>query len=105
MGRSIGPYSATRQICCESPTQKNHRYELQIAYDYFSLWGPSTASLPGICSVLIVIILVNYLISIKWSNGQEVAWLEPQAAWWLNLCPESIATEPREMLTGAFNLR
>jgi hypothetical protein len=58
----------------------------------------------GICTVLIIIILVHYLIPILWSNGQEVAWLELLAAWRLNHCPEIIATIPRATLTGAFNL-
>jgi len=64
----------------------------------------STAWRSGIRPVLIIIMLVNHLIPIQWSNGQEVAWLVLPAAGWLNLCPEIIATIPREMLTGVFNL-
>jgi hypothetical protein len=64
----------------------------------------STAWHSGICPVVIIIILIDYLIPIQWSNGQGVAWLVLPAAWRLNLCPEIIATVLREMLTGAFNL-
>jgi len=64
----------------------------------------STAPRSGICPFLIIIIVVDYLIPIQWSNGQEVAWIVLLAAWWLNLCPEIIATVPRESLAGAFNL-
>jgi len=66
--------------------------------------APSTARPSGIRPVLIIIILVDYVIPIPWSNGQEVAWLVLPTAWWLNLCPEIIATVPRETLGGAFNL-
>jgi len=66
--------------------------------------APSTARRSGIGPVLIIIILVDYLIPIQWSNGQEVAWLVLSAAWWLHLCPEIIATVSREMLAGGFNL-
>jgi len=66
--------------------------------------APSTTRRSRICPVLIIIILVDYLIPIQWSNGQEDAWLVLPAAWWLNLCPEIIATVAREMLAGAFNL-
>jgi len=66
--------------------------------------APSTARRSGIPPVIIVIILVDYLIPIQWSNSQDVAWLVLPAAWRLNLCPEIIATVPREMLTGACNL-
>jgi len=66
--------------------------------------APSTAQHSGIRPVLIIIILVNYLIPIPWSNGQEVAWPVLPVPWWLNLSPEIIATIPRKMLTGAFNL-
>jgi hypothetical protein len=55
-------------------------------------------------SDVIIIILVEYLIPIQWSNGQEVALLVLRAAWWLNLSPEIIATLPRATLAGAFNL-
>jgi len=66
--------------------------------------APSTARRTGICPVVIIIILVDDLIPNQWSNGQEVAWFVLPAAWRLNLCPEIIATVPRGMLTGAFNL-
>jgi hypothetical protein len=66
--------------------------------------APSTARCTGICPVVIIIILVNYLISIQWSNVQEIAWFVLLTAWRFKLCPEIIATVPREMLTGAFNL-
>jgi hypothetical protein len=64
----------------------------------------SSARLSGICPVVIIIILVDYLIPIHQSTCQAVARLVLPAAWWLNLCQEIIATIPREMLTGAFNL-
>jgi hypothetical protein len=67
--------------------------------------APSTARRSGIRPVLIIIILVDYLIPIPWSNGQEVAWLVLPGAWWFNLGPEIIATVPRETLAGAFILR
>jgi hypothetical protein len=54
--------------------------------------------------IIIIIILIDDLIPIQWSNGQEVAWLVPPAAWWHNVCTEIIATIPTEMLTGGFNL-
>ena len=66
--------------------------------------APSTARCSGIRLVLIIMIFVNYLIPIQWSNSQEVAWLVPLAASWLNLCAEIIATVPREMLAGVFYL-
>jgi hypothetical protein len=66
--------------------------------------APSTARRFGIRPVLSIIILVYYLIPIQWSNGQELAWLVLLAAWWLNLCPEIIATLQRESLAGEFNL-
>jgi hypothetical protein len=66
--------------------------------------APSTAQRTGILSVVIIIILVDYLISILWSNPHEVAWFVQPTSWWLNLCPEIIVTVPRETLTGAFNL-
>ena len=53
--------------------------------------APSTARLYGIRPVLTIIILVDYLIPIQRSNGQEVAWLLLPAAWRLNLSPEIIA--------------
>jgi hypothetical protein len=64
----------------------------------------STVRPSGILPVLIIIILIDYLIPIQWSNHEEVACLVLPAAWWLNLYPEIIATVPRETLAGAFNL-
>jgi len=58
----------------------------------------------GIRPVPIIASLAGYLITIQWSNGQEVAWLVLPAARWLNLCPETIATLPTEKLAGALNL-
>ena len=66
-----------------------------------SRMAPSTARRSGIGQVLIIIILVDYLIPIQWSNGQDVTWFVLPAAWWLNLCPEIITTIPRETLTSA----
>jgi len=66
--------------------------------------SPSTARRSGIRLVLNIIILINYAIPMQWSNGQVVAWLVLPAAWWLNLCPDVIATVPRETLTGEVNL-
>jgi len=66
--------------------------------------APPTARYSGISPVLIIIILVDYLSTIQWSNGQEVSQLALLATWRLNLCPEIVATVPREMLAGAFNL-
>ena len=66
--------------------------------------APATALRSGIRPVLISIILVDYLIPIHWSNGQEVAWFVQPAGWLLNLRPEIIATIPRETLVGAVNL-
>jgi len=56
------------------------------------------------CTVLIIHIFVDYLIAIQLLHGQVVAWLVLVAACQLNLCPEVIATVPRETLTSAFNL-
>jgi hypothetical protein len=66
--------------------------------------APSTARRTGIRPVCIIIIIVDYLIPIQLSNGQEVAWLVLPASWWLNLCPAIVATVPRETLAGVFNL-
>jgi hypothetical protein len=66
--------------------------------------APSTARRSRIRPVLIIISIVDYLILIQSSNGQEVAWLVLPAAWWLNLCHEIIATVPRATLAAAFNL-
>jgi hypothetical protein len=64
----------------------------------------STTRRSGIRPVVIIIIVIDYPIPIQWSNSQVVAWLVLPAAWWLNVCPEIIATVPRETLTVAFNL-
>jgi len=64
----------------------------------------STARLPGIGPVAIIVIIVDYLIKIQWSNGQEVAWLILPVAWRLNLCPEIIGAITRETLAGEINL-
>jgi hypothetical protein len=66
--------------------------------------GSSTARFSGIRPVVIMIILVDYLIPIQRSNGQEVAWFVLLAAWQLNLCPETIANVPTQTLTGVFHL-
>jgi hypothetical protein len=55
-------------------------------------------------AVPIILILVDYLIPMQWSNGQEVAWFVLPSQGRFNFCPEIIATTPREMLTGVFNL-
>jgi hypothetical protein len=39
MCRSIGPYSATGQICYGSPSQKRLPNELRVALGHFSRWG------------------------------------------------------------------
>jgi hypothetical protein len=54
--------------------------------------------------VVIIIILVNYILPILQSNGQEVTWFVLPAAWWLILGPEIITTVPSKTLTTAFNL-
>jgi hypothetical protein len=64
----------------------------------------STARRFRIRPVVIIIILIDYLIPMQWSDILDIAWLVLPAAWWLNLCPEIIATLPRETLAGAFNL-
>jgi hypothetical protein len=66
--------------------------------------SPSTTGRTGIRPVVNIILLVDYIIPIQWSNGQEVAWFVLPTAWRFNLCPEIIATVPRETLTGGFNL-
>ena len=65
--------------------------------------APSTARRIRIRPVLIIIILVDYLIPMQWSNSQEVTWLVLLAAWRLNLCPAIIATKSTETLSGAFH--
>ena len=62
----------------------------------------STAWCSRIRQGLIIIIFLNDLIPIQWSNGQEVAWFVLPAAWQLNLCPEIIATVPREPVAYPF---
>jgi len=64
----------------------------------------STARRSAICPVLLIIIIVDYLIPIQWSNGPEVARPVLMAPRRLNLSPGIIANRPRETLTGAFNL-
>jgi hypothetical protein len=66
--------------------------------------APSTARHSRIHPVVIIIILVNYIIPVEWSNGKKVTCYVLPAAWRLDLCPEIIASVPRETLTGAFNL-
>jgi hypothetical protein len=63
--------------------------------------APSTARHTGIGSVVIIIIPVDYLLAIHWSNGKEVGWFELPAAWRLNHRPVIMATVLRELLTGA----
>jgi hypothetical protein len=58
----------------------------------------------GICTDFIIIILVNYLIPIQRSNGQDVAWLVLPAPRSLNIYTEIIATVRTTTLGGAFNL-
>ena len=65
----------------------------------------SPARRSGIRPVSIIIILVDCLFPIQWSNRKQVAWLVLQEAQRLNLCPEIIATLPTETFAGAFNLR
>jgi len=64
----------------------------------------STPRRTRIRSVLIIIIRVDCLIPIQWTNALEVAWFVLLKAWGLNLCPEIIATVQRETLPGGFNL-
>jgi hypothetical protein len=66
--------------------------------------APSLTRGCGIRTVVNIIILIEYIIPIKWSHGQEDALFVLTAAWKPNNCPENIDTVPREMLTGAFNL-
>jgi hypothetical protein len=47
---------------------------------------------------------IQYIIPIQWSNGQALPWHVRVAAGGLDRCPEMVATVPREMLAGAFNL-
>ena len=66
--------------------------------------APCNAWNCAIRPVLIIIILIEYLIPHQWSTGLEVAWLVLLADWWLNGCPEIIATRQRGTLAGACNL-
>jgi hypothetical protein len=66
--------------------------------------APSTSRRSGIRKIVIIIILVDYVIPIPWSNGQEVIWFALPAAWRFDLCPDIIATIPRETLTSSYNL-
>jgi hypothetical protein len=66
--------------------------------------APSTTLHSGGREVLVIIILVNYLIPIQWSEGLDVACLVLPAAWWCNLSAEIVDTVPRGMITGAFQL-
>jgi hypothetical protein len=49
-----------------------------------------------------IIVPVNYLVLIFFSNRQEVAFLEPLVDWWVLRCSEIISTILREMLNGGF---
>ena len=72
---------------------------------FCSCWmAASTTRRFRIRPVVITIILVDYLILIQSSKGEEVAWLVLPAAWWLNLCTGIIDTIPRKTLAAAFNL-
>jgi hypothetical protein len=51
-----------------------------------------------------IIILVDNLIPVQWSNTVEVTWLVLLAAWWLNLYPQIIATVLTETLSSALIL-
>jgi len=64
----------------------------------------STNRCTGILLVVIIINLVDSLIPIQLFNGQDVACLVLQTAWWSNLCSKMITTVPRETFTGALNL-
>jgi len=66
--------------------------------------APSIAGHTGMRPVVIIIILIEYLIPIQWSNGEEVAWFVLPTAWRFTLCPEIIAIIPGETPTGAYNL-
>jgi hypothetical protein len=67
--------------------------------------APSTTRRTGIHPVvIIIIILLDDVIPIQGSNGQEVAWFVLPTVSRLILCAGIIATVPRETLTGAFTL-
>ena len=75
-----------------------------VIFIRIAMTAPTTARRIGICSRLIVMILVDYLIPIERSNCQEVAWRVLPAARRLNLCPPMIATVPIPTLAGEFIL-
>jgi hypothetical protein len=54
--------------------------------------------------VPIVNIVGEYLIRIQWFTRQECAWCVLLAAWWLNFCPDIVATVQRGTLTSALHL-
>jgi len=66
--------------------------------------APPTALCSGFSAVLIIIILVDYLIPIQGYNSQKVVWFVLLAGWWLHLCPEIIATVPRETHTTSLSI-
>ena len=66
--------------------------------------APSTARCSGIVAVLSILILVDYLIPLQSSNGQELSCLVRPAALRLNPCPEVIPTVPGETLAGVNNI-
>jgi hypothetical protein len=66
--------------------------------------APATTLCSGIRPVVFIIIFVNLLILIQWSNRQDVAWLVLPAASQFNFGPVNITMVPREMHTGASNL-
>jgi hypothetical protein len=66
--------------------------------------APSTTRRSGSRPVLNIIIFVNYLMPILWSNGQDVVWFVLPTAGWLNVFPGIITSVPRETVTSAFAL-
>jgi hypothetical protein len=64
---------------------------------------PSSSGRSVICPVSIIIILIEYLIPIQSSNGQEISWLVLPATWRLNYCPDIIATISRKMIPWVAN--
>jgi hypothetical protein len=69
-----------------------------------SRMAPSTARPSGICPHFVIILLLNYHSSIQWSHSEVVPWLVLPAAWWLNLCPEIVATVRRTTLASSYNI-
>jgi hypothetical protein len=47
-----------------------------------------------------IIVVVDYLNLIQWSNDEQVAWLVLPATWQLTPYPELISTVTREMLAS-----